>query len=136
MMKFSYKKLAHGYLRPIIPISISHNGKTVRCEALVDSGADMCAFDADIAEALDIRVENGRVGGFGGVMGGSRPIYYHPVTVSVGGWPYTIEAGFSRDIASYGHGFLGQHGFFDHFIVQFNFAKEEIELRDYRNRNQ
>ena len=29
----------------------------------------------------------------------------------------------------YGHGIVGQLGFFDHYIVKFDYAKEEIELK-------
>ena len=42
--------------------------------------------------------------------------------------PETI-VGFSYDIAKHGFGILGQKGFFDKFVVNFDLVKEEIELK-------
>ena len=41
-MKFSYKKIAPGIIRPIIPIELIHKDISVPYEVLVDSGADFC----------------------------------------------------------------------------------------------
>jgi len=49
-MKFRYKKF-NGILRPVIPITLENARKEVRYEVLVDSGADLCLFDADIITA-------------------------------------------------------------------------------------
>jgi len=43
-MKFSYKKIASGIIRPIIPIEVFHKDTAVPYEVLVDSGADFCVF--------------------------------------------------------------------------------------------
>ncbi len=47
-------------------------------------------------------------------------MYYWKVTIDLG--PAQIEtlAGFTEDMNSKGHGLFGQHGFFDHFKVQFD----------------
>ena len=55
------------------------------------------------------------------------PEIIRPVTV--GGWSYDIKAGFLPNIARLGHGVVGQAGFFENFIVKFDHAKEEIELK-------
>lgn len=129
-MKFRYKKLSSNLTRPIIPIGISYKGGTpIRYEALIDSGADMCAFDAQIGEILGIDIQSGRKDEFAGVMGDAKFIFYHEVVVTIGGWPYRIDAGFAYDISPYGFGFLGQNGFFDKFVVQFDYPKTEIILR-------
>lgn len=59
-MKFRYKKYAPGVLRPVIPIEITFQNRSVPYEVLVDSGADFCIFDAAIGELLDIDIESGR----------------------------------------------------------------------------
>lgn len=46
-MQFPYKKFGE-YLRPVIPIKIKYNNASVGYEVLVDSGADLCIFDAEI----------------------------------------------------------------------------------------
>ncbi|MBI2444702.1 MAG: aspartyl protease family protein [Candidatus Magasanikbacteria bacterium] len=128
-MKFKYKKFGSGILRPVIPIGLIYQNRFVRYEVLVDSGADFCIFDAQIGELLGIDIRNGERKEVGGITGSVEYFYVHPVTIQVGGWPFEIEAGFLPNIAELGHGVVGQRGFFDIFVVRFDFLKEEIELR-------
>ena len=109
-MKFHYKKYGPGVLRPVIPIELSHSGKTLVYEVLVDSGADMCIFDAQVGEVLGIDIKKGHKG-------------------LVGGWPFEIQAGFLPQMAGLGYGVVGQKGFFDNFIIKFDLLKEEIVLK-------
>ncbi len=114
----------------MIPITIKHQNKSVNYEVLVDSGADVCIFDAEIGEVLGIDLKSGRPHKVSGVAGQSATYYAHTVQMEVGGWPYTIEAGFLEKVAGQFHyGVIGQIGFFDRFVVIFNYSKEEIELR-------
>ena len=55
-MKFSYKKIAPGIIRPIIPIELIHKDISVPYEVLVDSGADFCVFDAEIADIINLSI--------------------------------------------------------------------------------
>jgi len=128
-MKFKYKKYAPGVLRPVIPIEILHKDVAVPYEVLVDSGADICIFDAQIAEILGIDLKNGKEQKVSGLTGISESYYLHPVTISVGGWEYKVEVGFLSNIGKFGYGVVGQKGFFDIFIVKFDLIKEEIELK-------
>lgn len=129
-MRFKYKKYAPGILRPVIPIEIIHKGISVPYEVLVDSGADFCIFDAQIADILGINVKEGKKMEVAGITGVIEPYYVHPVTIKVGGWPFDIQAGFLPGIAKFGYGVVGQKGFFDIFIVKFDLLKEEIELKE------
>lgn len=128
-MKFSYKKFSKDFLRPIIPIGIAYKGTAFKYEVLIDSGADMCLFDTSIADALGIEVENGRLDSVTGIDGRQEQIYYHEVQITVGGWPYDMEVAFYKNLATNGHGLVGQYDFFKHFVVVFDLEKEEIELR-------
>lgn len=128
-MKFRYKKYAPGVLRPVIPIEILHKDIAVPYEVLVDSGADICIFDAQIAEILGISLKTGKEQKVAGLTGVSEPYYLDPVSISVGGWGYKVEVGFLPNIGKFGYGVVGQKGFFDIFIVKFDLIKEEIELK-------
>lgn len=64
-------------LKPIIPVEIFTPSFSIRYVALIDSGADFCIFDGEIAESLGIKVESGTLITFGGIQekGGQGPIY-------------------------------------------------------------
>ena len=128
-MKFSYKKLAAGILRPIIPLEIRHGGNSIRYEALVDSGADMNIIPGELAEPLGIIAESGRKATVSGITGEGLPYYIHDVTIHIGGWPYEVEMGFMPEMPPFGYGVVGQRGFFEHFKITFNHRKAEIELK-------
>lgn len=128
-MKFKYKKFGP-FLRPVIPVKIKNAAHSVGYEVLVDSGADICIFDAEIGELLGIEVEKGRAETVSGVAGQTAVYFLHTIVIEVGGWPYKIEAGFLPRVAGgFNYGVVGQKGFFDTFVVKFDLLKEEIELK-------
>ena len=131
-MQFPYKKfkLADGteLFKPIIPIGLLFNGKQIRYEALIDSGADFNIFNAEIGELLGINVRDGKKVQFSGIAGEPFEVYLHNLTLEVGGWQYKITSGFSYEISPYGFGILGQKGFFDLFRVEFIFSRGIIEI--------
>lgn len=128
-MKFKYKKYEPTVLRPVIPIEVSYNDISVPYEVLVDSGADLCIFDAQIAEILRIDLKKGEERRVSGITGVDESYFLHKVAISVGGWEYQIEVGFLPQMGSFGYGVVGQKGFFDIFVVKFDLIKEEIELK-------
>ncbi len=127
-MKFSYKSFSPEVVRPVIPIKISYKGQSIRYEVLVDSGADFCIFDAQIGEILGIDIESGKREIVGGITGVVENYYTHPVSLAVGDYQYKTEVGFLPNIAELGYGVVGQVGFFDEFVVKFDFSDKEIEL--------
>ena len=132
-MKFQYTRYGQ-VLRPVIPIKRKLGGKGIGYHVLVDSGADLCFFDAGIGEAVGIKVSSGAPREVFGI-GGKVSIYYiHKVTIEVGGWPFEIEAGFMPEVAGrvVQYGLVGQKGLFDKFTVKFDLAKQEIELEAVR----
>jgi len=129
-MKFPYKKYGLEILRPVILIEVASKNLSVPYEVLVDSGADFCIFDAQIGDILGIDVEKGEKNEVSGITGINAPIYFHDITMKVGGWPFKIRAAFLRDIGKLGYGVVGQKGFFDIFIVKFDLVKEEIEIKE------
>lgn len=130
-MKFNYKKYDSSTLRPVIPIKLKNSETSMFYEVLVDSGADLCIFDAEIGEALGINVKSGEKKEVFGVGGKASVFFLHKVEIEVGGWSYKINAGFMPDVVGrvMPYGLVGQKGFFDNFIVKFDLLKEEIDLK-------
>lgn len=130
-MKFQYARY-NGVLRPVIPIKLKHGGKEIGYHVLVDSGADLCFFDADIGKEVDIDAATGVPREVFGIGGKTSFYYLHKVTIEVGGWPFEIEAGFMPEVAGriLPYGVVGQRGFFDIFVVKFDLLKEEVELKE------
>jgi hypothetical protein len=133
-MKFNYKSFGKNrdgeqVIRPIIPIKLKGGDKEFQYDVLVDSGADVCIFDSEIAELIGINVTSGRVDTFGGVTGVSKASYIHEVEMEVGGWPYKAEVSFAPGISRFGHGIVGQKGFFEFFKVGFDYTASEIEVK-------
>lgn len=138
-MKFSYYKFpltprseffGNYILKPIIPIKVSGGNNSLNYAALIDSGADFCIFDAEIGEALGIDIKSVKGEIFGGIQErGGAEAFFHAIKIDIGGWEYETKIGFSYDIAKHGYGILGQKGFFDIFMVKFDYSKAEVELK-------
>ncbi len=131
-MKFKYKRYGSGnYLRPVIPVILEHKGNKLGYEVLVDSGADLCVFDSQIGEAIGIDVLANAPKEVFGVGGKATFFYVHGVRITVGATSYEIEAGFMPSVVGrvVPYGVVGQKGFFDKFIVQFDLLREEVELK-------
>lgn len=129
-MKFRYASYGP-ILRPVVPIKLKNKDQEIGYHVLVDSGADICLFDAEIGVAIGIDVAKGTPQEVFGIGGKASLYYLHRVTIEVGGWPYVIDAGFMQKVAnrSTSYGVVGQKGFFDFFVVKFDLLKEEIELK-------
>lgn len=116
-------------IRPVIPIRLIRGEKEVRYLAIIDSGADLCIFHAEIGELIGIAVESGKLLQFSGISGQQLAAYFHNIKVEVGGYEFDCYAGFSRDLGNLPYGLLGQLGFFNLFDVLFDYNKERIELK-------
>lgn len=82
-MKFRYKTYGSGILRPVITIELIHKGTEVPYEVLVDSGADVCIFDAQIAAILGIDITEGERHEIAGITGVSeRTVVHHSCRIS------------------------------------------------------
>ncbi|MBI3572587.1 MAG: hypothetical protein HY092_00100 [Candidatus Kerfeldbacteria bacterium] len=138
-MKFSYRKIpltdrsayfGSSFLRPIIPVTIQAGNKTIRYAALVDSGADFNIFHAEIGAGIGLDIPSGEPINFGGIHAKSGAQgYFHDVTLIVGGHVFPTRVAFSSGIAEYGHGVLGQKGFFEFFKVIFDHQSGSLEIK-------
>lgn len=136
-MKFPYKKIpivdpkvqeiSHVF-RPIIPVTLSFKGNSVGYEVLIDSGADECIFDTEIARILHLPLNEEKEKSFGGISGGEIKAYRQGIEMGVGGVSFVTEVYFSPNLSRMGYGILGQKGFFDHFRVRFIYTKRIVEV--------
>lgn len=127
-MKFKYKRYGLGTLRPIIPVEVSCNGIDIPYEVLIDSGADICIFDSNIADILGIDVVKGIRHEVWGITGVPEYYYLHRVTIVINGLKYKTDVGF-MNLRNQSFGIVGQKGFFDKFTVKFDLQEEEIEIK-------
>lgn len=127
-MKLKYSSFGEKVLRPVIPIELSYRNRKFPYNALIDSGADFCLFDYEVAKQLGISIQTGKKSEAIGVTGFGSPIYIHTVTLKIDSLVIKIKAGFLENMTNAGYGIVGQVGFFDKFKVTFDYQNGEIEL--------
>ena len=130
-MIYQYQEITPEISRPIIPIILKHKDKFIFYDGLIDSGADYCIFSIELAQPLNIKLSKSKVS-FKGVGKGKVQGYWGEVEIRISGISYKTKAIFA-EISEFGHGILGQKGFFDIFIVKFDLIREEIELEERRS---
>ena len=124
---FPNKKSA---LRPVIQIDFETPSGNFGYLVLIDSGADYCIFHASIGEQLGINIKSSKPLTFFGTSGEPQKAYFHEVTFKIGGHSHTCGVGFSYDMEKLAYGLLGQDGFFNKWMVKFEYQKENIDLRE------
>ncbi len=76
-LRYVYNSLEEGIT---IPAVLRLNDKTAYCDAKVDSGAQVCVFQREVGEALELDIENGRRIKLRS-LGGSLIAFGHTVTL-------------------------------------------------------
>ena len=87
----------------------------IQYEVLVDSGADVCIMDAEIAEIIGIKVREGKRASFSGATGKPENCFIRTVEIEIGKWLYKTEISFAEGLSKAGYGIVGQPGFFEFF---------------------
>lgn len=140
MMNFRYRKFPidpnncpfpekRSSLRPVIQIDFDNSNSGFSYLVLIDSGADYCLFHASIGEQLGLDIKRGTPLTFFGTSGTPQKAYFHKITFKVGGHNHIANVGFSYEMDGLAYGILGQDGFFNKWIVKFEYQKENIELK-------
>ena len=136
-MKFPYFKLPNPDPHkkfisvPWISARITAKDTEKKFFMLVDSGADNCILDRDVAEFLGINIYEGEHIKTGGI-GEAADIYYlNDIYINIGGEEIKTLCGFKDGYLMNGliSGVLGRQGFFDHFKVCIDEKQKEIELK-------
>lgn len=122
---FQYRIDASGNNYPIVPLTLKFKQKKDLL-ALIDSGATVSIFKAEVAEALGIEIESGKELYLGGV-GGHIKGYLHKVEVEIAGKKFVCPIVFSREyLVSFN--LLGRQEFFKRFKIIFEENKNLIRL--------
>ena len=122
---FLYQKDAKGNSFPIITITLEL-GRKKDFWALIDSGATVSIFKAEVAETLGISIENGKEIWLGGV-GGHIKGYLHQVKIEAAGKKFVCPVVFSREyFVSFN--LLGRQEFFKRFKIVFEEEKNLLRL--------
>ena len=95
-------------------------------DGLIDSGANISVFREEIAECLEVVIEDGEeilLQGLGGRIVG----YIHELRVRVDDEEFPCKVVFSKEL-TVGLNILGREGFFEYFQVTFNEVAKEVIL--------
>lgn len=122
---YPYEK-HYGQFFPTIPLHIISSKEKFFTAALIDSGAVVSIFKADIAHQLDIEIEKGQeiiLGGVGGRIKG----YRHKIKVQISQRTLEIPVVFSHEyLVSFN--LLGRDTFFENFQITFDEKNKKIKL--------
>lgn len=126
-MTFSYQEITPQVKRPIIPLMIKSPAMVIFYDGLIDSGADYCIFSLEIAHKLGLKLLDKNKIEFIGVGKEMMEGFWGEVEVRIAGEQYKTKVIFA-EVTDFGHGILGQKGFFDHFDVKLRYQKQVIEI--------
>lgn len=132
-MIFPYLEFTSTIRRPIIEIIIKSENNFAIYPVLIDSGADYCIFNIELAKALRIKLTKKRTN-FRGIGKDKIAGSWGEVEIRIGNQTYQTKAIFA-EISQFGHGILGQQGFFDHFDVKLSYQKQTIEIEPIKTSN-
>jgi len=125
MIKFKYATRREREF-PIIPITLIKENVAIDIDGLIDSGANISVFREEIAECLEVVIEDGEeilLQGLGGRIVG----YIHELRVRVDDEEFPCKVVFSKEL-TVGLNILGREGFFEYFQVTFNEVAKEVIL--------
>src|SRR6202020_919462 len=99
----------HVARRPILYLDLVNGNERSSCYAIVDSGADHCAFPLSLALRLGLDPAKGVPTNTTGVGVGAVPTFYWPVKIDFPGIAtLDVYAGFTDGLENIGFGLLGQ----------------------------
>lgn len=123
---FPYKSDPKGNTFPIIPLALAFAGKKQEFYALIDSGATISVFRAEVADSLGLIIEKGKETYLGGV-GGRIKGYIHTLDVEIAGKKFRCPVVFSQEyLVSFN--LLGREAFFPRFRIVFEEKKNQVQL--------
>lgn len=122
--KTGYKSLAQGITIEAMPRS---NGLETRCNAKVDTGAEVCLFERSIADTLDIEVESGHRERFS-TLSGSVIGYAHPIELETVGLRFQTNVYFAESYFIR-HSLLGRQGWLQLVMLGLDDYHSELYLR-------
>lgn len=135
-MQFKYKRTAFGILMPIIPIGIGLDNSYAQYEVLVDSGAAINVFDAQMGELIGLDIPSGKKDWLEVVNGKRTEMYIHEISIEFPNFDYQFKTsvGFIKDCV-WPYGLVGQRGFFNQFHIHFDQRKGIVDINPQKEVN-
>lgn len=124
-VKFHYVEYQGKFL-PIISIRLK-NKEWVKFRAFVDSGAAYSIFQAEMAEILGLKLEDGKETRVTVGDGSQIEVYIHQIKVDIAGQEFTASIGFSRHLGI-GFNIIGRLDIFDRFKICFDETEKVVEF--------
>lgn len=125
MASFDYKRIEKYYF-PILEVKVSKNNVSAFVDGLLDSGALVSLFTKNLADALNIKIEEGRKE-FLGSIGKPITIFIHDLEFEVLGKKFTCPVAFSKEFEA-DFNIIGRLGFFEHFIITFDDKNNKLKI--------
>ena len=127
-MKLKYTVLDGTFKRPYADIEVRYGNESVSYVVLVDSGADINLFSAEVGRELGVDIPSGEALTVRGATGDEQTFFMHPVTIAIESAVIETTAAFADIPHLESAGLAGQRGFFNHFHISFEFQASEFEL--------
>lgn len=125
-MKFAYVKLRGRYL-PIIPLKIKGTVGWTIYNAFVDSGAGYSIFQSDVAEDINLKLEEGRREYVTVGDGSLIIVYIHRLEIQIGDEVFEAGIGFSKQLGI-GFNIIGRKDIFEKFKICFDEREKVVEF--------
>jgi hypothetical protein len=130
-VRFEYTRYDSSQLRPLLDVVVSGGEGKASYVLLIDSGAEINVFSAELARELGITLRDGEMLEIRGATGDEAVFWRHPVTITVGGHDFPMLAAFGGAEHLEAVGLAGQDGLFDYFRVTFDRRAGVFELDPY-----
>jgi|SRR3989344_7224311 len=124
-MVFPYQK-SDSEFYPVIKLSLIYQEIKLVIESLVDSGANISIFGADVAKSLGVDIESGKrihLSGVGGKIAG----FEHVVEMEIADVRFSSKVIFSREYRV-SFNLIGREGVFNKFTICFDEKKRQLKL--------
>lgn len=119
--------------RPIIQIEVFGPRDSKTFVALVDSGADNCLFNAEVADVLGIDLSDAKRRNLTGITGTMEGYYLDEIKIKVDGMDKPVEIPVCFIKSPTVGLLLGQEGFFDRYRIKFEKDHDTFEIIPTKN---
>ncbi|MFH0713100.1 MAG: hypothetical protein V1722_01160 [Candidatus Micrarchaeota archaeon] len=113
---------------PAVPVTIYFVENATPTYTIIDSGADYCLFNNELADDLKLEIETGRQISLNGI-GGKIVAFLHEVQIQLLNRKITCKALFSRDF-KWQANILGRAGFFEAHEITFKEKDKIIQVKE------
>jgi predicted aspartyl protease len=115
-----------------VTLTVRSSEKSYNFRAVVDTGADYCVFQPDIAEVLGIELAAGSEISIGNAAGSTFKAYGHEVELEYCGIRFSTMVYFA-DVPQFRRNLLGRVGWLDQFRIAIVHHDSSLYVRHYNS---